>query len=517
MITFYTPISMAKTKRRHLAAIAAKKDANAVDSKNKCSPMPRQEVDCQDEEASWVHVRKQRVIIWIPPMPKATQAPAQVQRIKQKESIPGEPAKGARKISRKRVRTDSTADTKNVGPISRKRSRIDSTTDTKNAHRNIRKAILKVTSRRRGRNLEGKGTNIEVSQNTSPLPLSRKKTAAVKAVVQGTSKIPSHSSVQQDNEPILSNRESMPRQEEPCKVLLPDSLQVPDGKVSQTVQKNQTSEISTKNKCHKRESDIDNAMKGDLDNRHKPKDQPGTGTQLIPIKDNKLFGLDRDCRNLEEAEAIRSSDVYPEEPSKPGHHLPASLIPSDSRLCDHIELQQRPLTGLDRSMAGPSVFSLKKSLEQYNLTYDARVMPSLECTSVGIFSSNTILASERISSAAVHMTIGQGNTACMTAARETNFFGSTSYVNTSVLDNQSKKMLILRKNLAKAGGLRRWLVSKGLAQFVDIFQREKVDEFRLLQLTMATLKEMGAHAVGPRRKLIHAIDCLSQPYHFGAF
>ena len=50
-----------------------------------------------------------------------------------------------------------------------------------------------------------------------------------------------------------------------------------------------------------------------------------------------------------------------------------------------------------------------------------------------------------------------------------------------------------------------------------IFQREKVEEFQLLQLTMGTLKEMGVHAIGPRRRMIHAIDQLSQHYYFKAF
>ena len=56
-----------------------------------------------------------------------------------------------------------------------------------------------------------------------------------------------------------------------------------------------------------------------------------------------------------------------------------------------------------------------------------------------------------------------------------------------------------------------------MVQFVDIFQREKVEESQLLQLTMGTLKEMGVHVVWPQINLIHVIDQRRQPYYFKAF
>ncbi|GMH23026.1 hypothetical protein Nepgr_024869 [Nepenthes gracilis] len=72
----------------------------------------------------------------------------------------------------------------------------------------------------------------------------------------------------------------------------------------------------------------------------------------------------------------------------------------------------------------------------------------------------------------------------------------------------------LRCKLARAGGLNQWLKSLGLEQFIRVFQRRKLSNFQLVNLSMKKLKDMGAHAVGPRRKLMHAIDCLGQPYCF---
>ncbi|XP_047318858.1 uncharacterized protein LOC124922172 [Impatiens glandulifera] len=83
----------------------------------------------------------------------------------------------------------------------------------------------------------------------------------------------------------------------------------------------------------------------------------------------------------------------------------------------------------------------------------------------------------------------------------------------------TKKMraLNLEKKLQRAGGLRRWLASLGLNQFAKIFERKSIGKFQLVNMTMEKLKDMGAHAVGPRRKLMHAIDCLCQPHCFEAF
>ncbi|WOK95672.1 hypothetical protein Cni_G04379 [Canna indica] len=71
----------------------------------------------------------------------------------------------------------------------------------------------------------------------------------------------------------------------------------------------------------------------------------------------------------------------------------------------------------------------------------------------------------------------------------------------------------LERKLQLLGGLRTWLLSQGLGQFIRIFEREKVGIYQLVNLTMGKLKDMGADAVGPRRKLIHAVECLSKPYY----
>ncbi|KAL6011130.1 hypothetical protein ACLOJK_001574 [Asimina triloba] len=91
---------------------------------------------------------------------------------------------------------------------------------------------------------------------------------------------------------------------------------------------------------------------------------------------------------------------------------------------------------------------------------------------------------------------------------------SLSCLNVGALENQKMRASNIERNLKRAGGLSRWLLSQGLGQFVQLFQRENVDEVQLLSLTMHKLKDMGADAVGPRRKLVHAIDCLSRPCYF---
>ncbi|GMN39630.1 hypothetical protein TIFTF001_008850 [Ficus carica] len=83
--------------------------------------------------------------------------------------------------------------------------------------------------------------------------------------------------------------------------------------------------------------------------------------------------------------------------------------------------------------------------------------------------------------------------------------------------NQRLRALNLERKLQKAGGLSKWLASLGLERFVRLFQRKGLGKFQLVNLTMKKLKDMGANAVGPRRKLMHAIDCICQPYCFQAF
>jgi len=74
----------------------------------------------------------------------------------------------------------------------------------------------------------------------------------------------------------------------------------------------------------------------------------------------------------------------------------------------------------------------------------------------------------------------------------------------------------LERKLERAGGLNKWLASLGLEQFVRMFQGKIISKYQLVNLTMKKLKDMGANAVGPRRKLIHAMDCVCHPYCFEA-
>ncbi|CAL1372333.1 unnamed protein product [Linum trigynum] len=82
--------------------------------------------------------------------------------------------------------------------------------------------------------------------------------------------------------------------------------------------------------------------------------------------------------------------------------------------------------------------------------------------------------------------------------------------------NQTLRASLVERKIEKAGGLSNWLASLGLGQFVRIFRDRSVGKFQLVNLTMKKLKDMGADAVGPRRKLMHAIDCICQPYCFGS-
>ncbi|KAL9270530.1 hypothetical protein AKJ16_DCAP15063, partial [Drosera capensis] len=74
----------------------------------------------------------------------------------------------------------------------------------------------------------------------------------------------------------------------------------------------------------------------------------------------------------------------------------------------------------------------------------------------------------------------------------------------------------LERKLIRAGGLNQWLASLGLEQFIKIFKGKVVSRLQVANLSMKKLKDMGALAVGPRRKLMHALDCLCQPYCFEA-
>ncbi|XVE96215.1 hypothetical protein REPUB_Repub02eG0202500 [Reevesia pubescens] len=89
-------------------------------------------------------------------------------------------------------------------------------------------------------------------------------------------------------------------------------------------------------------------------------------------------------------------------------------------------------------------------------------------------------------------------------------------VSGSMLLTRRLRVSNLERKLQQAGGLSKWLTSLGLGQFVRIFQAKSINKFQLVNLNMQKLKDMGADAVGPRRKLIHAIDCVCQPFGFDA-
>lgn len=91
-----------------------------------------------------------------------------------------------------------------------------------------------------------------------------------------------------------------------------------------------------------------------------------------------------------------------------------------------------------------------------------------------------------------------------------------SFHDGNLLLHQSLRASNLERKLRRAGGLSRWLTSLGLDQFVTFFKGRSISKFQLVNLTMKKLKDMGVVAVGPRRKLMHSIDCLCQPHCFEA-
>jgi hypothetical protein len=84
----------------------------------------------------------------------------------------------------------------------------------------------------------------------------------------------------------------------------------------------------------------------------------------------------------------------------------------------------------------------------------------------------------------------------------------------SQVANKIMRARLLDRRVAGLGGLKNWLFDCGLGWFIDILDSEKLGMYQLVSLTMNQLKEMGLVAVGPRRKLIHAIDSLSRLHQF---
>ncbi|PKA61228.1 hypothetical protein AXF42_Ash006125 [Apostasia shenzhenica] len=79
--------------------------------------------------------------------------------------------------------------------------------------------------------------------------------------------------------------------------------------------------------------------------------------------------------------------------------------------------------------------------------------------------------------------------------------------------NRRIKAKNLERKLQSLGGLRKWLASLGLEWFAVVLEMKNLNQYQLVNLTMSKLKDMGIKAVGPRRKLIHAIDILCRPYY----
>ncbi|PKU70718.1 hypothetical protein MA16_Dca026830 [Dendrobium catenatum] len=81
-----------------------------------------------------------------------------------------------------------------------------------------------------------------------------------------------------------------------------------------------------------------------------------------------------------------------------------------------------------------------------------------------------------------------------------------------VVDRKIRAMN-LESKLRSLGGMRKWLSLLGLDRFAQVLEMKNVSQHQLVNLSTSKLKGMGMNAVGPRRKLIHAIDLLSQPYY----
>jgi len=116
-----------------------------------------------------------------------------------------------------------------------------------------------------------------------------------------------------------------------------------------------------------------------------------------------------------------------------------------------------------------------------------------------------------------HAVEGLSHQAAGKATSLRNMYGLGLPIISSHLTNKVLRARLLRRRVAQFGGLRNWLLTCGLGWFVKILDREKMGMYQIVSLTMNQLKEMGFIAVGPRRKLIHAIDSLCKPRQFEMF
>ncbi|KAK9921542.1 hypothetical protein M0R45_030047 [Rubus argutus] len=85
--------------------------------------------------------------------------------------------------------------------------------------------------------------------------------------------------------------------------------------------------------------------------------------------------------------------------------------------------------------------------------------------------------------------------------------------------SQSQRPLgvsITSKAIMQQRGLQHVFLDQGMLLNQRLRARNLERSFRklLVNLNMKKLKDMGANAVGPRRKLMHAIDCFCQPSYY---
>ncbi|KAM3191360.1 hypothetical protein ACQJBY_068945 [Aegilops geniculata] len=174
----------------------------------------------------------------------------------------------------------------------------------------------------------------------------------------------------------------------------------------------------------------------------------------------------------------------------------------------------------------PKHFSTKKSLE--GLGIDANVKKARTCPSERIVHQDDAkMKGESSRSAAVpvvksewtkHAVEGLSHQATEKATSPLgNMYDPGLPVISSNVTNKVLRARLLQRRVARFGGLRNWLLTCGLGWFVKILDSEGIGMYQMVSLTMNQLKEMGLIAVGPRRKLIHAIDSLCKPGQFEMF
>ncbi|XP_044961598.1 uncharacterized protein LOC123412725 [Hordeum vulgare subsp. vulgare] len=174
----------------------------------------------------------------------------------------------------------------------------------------------------------------------------------------------------------------------------------------------------------------------------------------------------------------------------------------------------------------PKHFTMKKSLE--GLGVDANMKKARTCPSESIVHQDDAKMRGESSRSAVvrcdwtkqvdHAVEGLSHQANQKATNPLgNMYEPGLPIISSNVTNKVLRARLLRRRVARFGGLRNWLLTCGLGWFVKILDSEEIGMYQMVSLTMNQLKEMGLIAVGPRRKLIHAIDSLCKPGQFEMF